>query len=300
MNSFAQALFSLFKRPVPMSTIPEEASHIFNPTANLDPSLLVHLLLSWAKADPQPTSILCDLRVISIMHSKMPQSPEHEYLVVNTEDRDKTSRTYILERTVDPSLGTVPGEARVTGVKAVKQLCASVTTSSSGSSDLASVEEGLAHIDRVTMSTVQAANIVSDSILDSLDKMNTYQAVDRFLGQGYVYARGWHGQNLRLLKPSRPLSLFQLAIIAKVVHNQFGTYDVLKESCYFHAGVIYSVVRRHFGSASPEQEDPKSGRFLGFKVQAVNPEDVERVLGAFKEEYRIAMKNVSVSFFRFN
>ena len=133
-----------------------------------------------------------------------------------------------------------------------------------------------------------------------MDKMNAYQALDHFLGESYVYARGWHGQNLRLLKPSRPLSLFQLAIIAKAVHKRFGTYDVLKESCYFHAGVIYSVVQRHFGSAFPEQEDSKAGRFLGVKVQAVNPEDVERVLEDFKEEYRIAMGNVSVSFFRFN
>ena len=133
MNSFAQALISLFKRPVPMPPTSWEALHIFSPSANVDPSLLVNLLLSWAKADPQPTSILCDLRVVSIMHNKMPQPPEHEYLVVTTEDSLKTSRSYILERTVDPSLGTVPGEARVTGVKAGKQLCASVTTSSSGS-----------------------------------------------------------------------------------------------------------------------------------------------------------------------
>lgn len=277
----------------------DQAVHIFNPTANLDPSLLVHLLESWAKADPNPMSILCDLRVTTIMHNKMPHSPEHEFLVVKAEDRHGTTRLFVLERTVDPELGPVPGEGRATALESVKQLCAAITTSSS-SSDLASVEEGLKPIDRVTISTVQAASIISDS----LDNKGSYKAVDRFLGPSYVYSKGWHGQNVRFMQPNKPVSLYQLAIIAKAVHKRFSTYEVLKEQCYFHAGVIYSAVLHHFGSLAPENSQEltdiiiasglKYGRYRGVKVQAVDHNDVLKIVDDFKEEYAKAMGDVSL------
>ena len=58
--------------------------------------------------------------------------------------------------------------------------------------------------------------------------------------------------NVRFLQPNRQLSLYQLALIARAVQQRFSTYDVLKEQCYFHAGVIYSAVLHHFGSLSTE------------------------------------------------
>ena len=173
MNYITQALYSFFK---PMtSTMRWESTHIFDPQANLQPSLLVSLLESWAKADPKPASILCDLRVTSIMHAKMPQPPEHEFLLVKMEDRENASRIFLLERTVDPALVTGPGE-RPTAMESVKQLCAAMTTSSSS---LVSVEEGLPQLDRLTVSTVQAAHVLSDSLEN---KKGGYQAVDHFFG----------------------------------------------------------------------------------------------------------------------
>lgn len=294
MNAFAQALFSFFKRPATMS---DQAVHIFNPTASLDPSLLVHLLESWAKEDPNPMSILCDLRVTTIMHNKIPRSPEHEYLVLQTEDRENTTRFFLLERTVDPGLGTVPGEGRATALESVKQLCATITTNSS---DLASLEEGLPKFDRLTVSSVQAAKIISDS----LDHKGRYPAVDRFLGAGYVYAPAWHGQNVRFLQPNRPLSLYQLAIIAKAVHKRFSTYEVLSDQCYFQAGVIYSAVLYHFGSLCPENPQEgsdiilssglKYGRYRGLKIKAIDHTDVLKVIEDYKAEYAKAMGEVSV------
>ena len=288
MNYITQALYSFFK---PMtSTMRWESTHIFDPQANLQPSLLVSLLESWAKVDPKPASILCDLRVTSIMHAKMPQPPEHEFLLVKTEDRENTSRIFLLERTVDPALVTGPGE-RPTAMESVKQLCAAMTTSSSS---LVSVEEGLPQLDRLTVSTVQAAHVLSDSLEN---KKGGYQAVDHFLGSSYVYSRGCQGENVRLLEPAKRLSLYQLAIIAKAVQKRFSTYDVLKEQCYFHAGVIYLAVLHHFGSISPNRPTDASnlnhGRLLGLKIKAIDQKDVLQIVEDYKEEYDAAMKGVS-------
>ena len=266
--------------------MPDQATHIFNSTANLDPSLMVHLLESWAKEEPDPLSILNDLQVTTIMHNKMPDPPEHEFLIVKTEDRHKTTRLYVLKRTTDPALGTVPSESRSTTLDSVKQFCVAITTNTS---DLASVEEGLQKIDRLTLASVHTATILSDS----LDKKGSYRAVDCFLGSAWVYAKGWHRQNVWFLIPNRPLSLYQLALITKAVHVRFSTYDILKEQCYFHAGVIYSAVLHHFGSLCPENlQEPlevavasnlRYGRYLGLKVQSVDHKDVVQIVDNFKE-----------------
>ena len=274
-----------------------QAKHIFNPMAHLDPSLLVHLLESWAKADPDPSSILCDLRVTSIMHNKMPQPPEHEFLVVETEDRAKVTRFFILERTVDPGLINMPAEgpSRPTAMESVKQLCAAMTTSSS---DLASVEEGLQQFDRLTVSTVQAVNITSDS----LDNKGSCQALDRFLGCTFVYCKGWQGENVRFLKPAKHLSFYQLVIIAQAVHAQFSTYKVFKDQCYFHAGTIYSAVLHLFGSLTLNEPSDitlasnlKYGRWHGVKVKAINQKDVEQIVDDYKKEYEKVMKAFEAS-----
>ena len=70
----------------------------------------------------------------------MLNSPEHEYLVIKMEDKEKTSRLFILECTVNPGLSTVSTEGHPTAFEAVKQLCTVMTTSLP---DLTSLEEGL-------------------------------------------------------------------------------------------------------------------------------------------------------------
>ena len=227
--------------------MPAQATHIFNPYANLDPSLMVHLLESWAKENPDPMSILSDLQVTAIMHNKLLHPPEHEFLVVKTEDRAGTTRLFILERTTDTALVTVPAENRASAFASVKELCATMTSSTS---ELASVEEGLQNIDRFTLGTVKAASI----LLDSLDQKGkgSHTALDRFMGSHYVFSKPHHARNVQFLQPDRRLSLYQLVLIARAVQQRFSTYDVFKEQCYFHAGVIYSAVLHHFGSLSTE------------------------------------------------
>jgi hypothetical protein len=275
-----------------------EATHIFNPRATLDPSLMVHLLETWARDDPHPMSILSDIRVTILMHNKMLNAPEHEFLVVETEDSVGTRRLFVLERTTDPGLGTVPAESRASAFASVKELCATMTSSTS---ELASVEEGLQNIDRLTLGTVKAASIISDS----LDKKGSYTAVDRFVGSDYVFSVPRQARNLRFLRPNKRFSLYQLALIARAVQQRFSTYDVLKEQCYFHAGVIYSAVQHQFGSLSTENPEEclevalpsgfRCGRYLGFKVQSVDRRDVLRIIDDFNEAYAKAIDKVSLS-----
>jgi hypothetical protein len=296
LNSFTQAFLSLFRRPTRMS---KPAGHILKTTANLDPSLLVDLLEAWAKEEPDPQRILCDIRVIALVHNKMLKSAQHEYLVVQTEDWEKKANFFILERTVHDGLVTAPGVGRATALESVKQLSSAIVPSSS---DVASLEEGLPRFDRLTVSSVQAANV----LLDSLDNNGSYEAVDAFLRPSFVFSPGFQGENIRFLKPKQPLSLYQLAIIAKAVHQRYPTYEVLKDQCYFHAGVIYSAVREHFGSSCPETLQEvvlasglKYGRYYAVKIKAIESKDVTQVLDDYKKEYAKAMNDVSLSFSTF-
>lgn len=295
MNTITRALAYLFNR-TRMSEQPDHAYHIFNTTASLDPSLMVHLLHTWAQSDPDPYSILSDIRVTTIIHIKMPNSPEHEFLVVETQDRASKTRFFVLERTVDPVVVTEPAEERPTPLESVKQFCAAISTTPS---DLSSLEQGLPQIDKLTIGSVQAASIISDSIED---KKGGQKANDRFLGSTYVYSKRWHGQNVRFLQPSKSLSLYELAIIAKAVHTRFPTYELLREQCYFHAGLIFSAVLDHFGSALPVIEGKdiaiasglKYGRYRGLKVQAVDPKDTRQIVEDFKLAHKKAMSGFSM------
>lgn len=258
-----------------------QANQLYDSMAELRPSLVVDMLQSWAEGDPNPLTILHELRVTSIMHNKIPTSPQHEYLVVQTEDSLNKTRYFILERTVNPAL-TDPPLDRPTAMESVQQLSAVTTTSS---------DADLPQFDRLTLSTVQSVKIIADCV----DNKASAPALDRFLGSSYVFSKAWHGENVRLLRPDKRLSLLQLAIIAKAVHTRFPTYDVLKDQCYFHAGVIYGAVLQHFGSRP--NHDPheakditiaanlKYGRYHGVKVNRIDPKDVLLIVGDYMEEY---------------
>ena len=81
-----------------------EAAMLLNPSSITHTDLFLYTLKSWGKefcaSNPNYIEFLSQINVMVIMHNKMPQLPQHEFLVIETKDRLGRVTPVILERTV--------------------------------------------------------------------------------------------------------------------------------------------------------------------------------------------------------
>lgn len=137
------------------------------------------------------------------------------------------------------------------------------------------------------------ANLNSDNITLSSHDI----PIDRFLGQDFVYKKGWQGENMRYIIPNR-LSLFDLALLANVVHMLHPEYLHFKDQSYFYADLVYASIKEHFGVRYSEDANEKEsrlvfvdgsclsgkyGRWNGVMINRTEPEEVSLVISTFKE-----------------
>ena len=67
-----------------------------------------------------------------------------------------------------------------------------------------------------------------------------------FLEENFIHSPRLCGQNVQYFKPNH-LSLFELALLANVVHDLYPTYSLLGRQCYFYANLVYTAAKIHFG-----------------------------------------------------
>lgn len=310
----------------------EQASVLLNKNSATQTSMFLLALRGWGsefcESNPDPALFLSQIRVTCIMHNKMPLSPEHEFLVVETQDREGMKTSLILERTVELQRETgdtdrindiSPGEGLIRLFKKIKRIACDTLTSGSQPSDLGSMEEGLIRrplsiIDKATMSSTQSFDVLSESLKLKLDDLHTSPAVDHFLGENYVFSPNWQGRNIRHFKPKKKLSLLELAVLVDVVHQAFPNYTLLKEQCYFFAGLVYSALQYQFGISSSsssklnEDEDlvyiddsrlsNRFGCWKGELVSNVEPQEVMDIVEKFGKAYTSEIAKVSLKYFR--
>jgi hypothetical protein len=91
---------------------------------------------------------------------------------------------------------------------------------------------------------------------ESREKPERKAIIYIFRGIFLFFSQDWYEQNIRHLKPKKLLSLFELAVLANVVHKEFPKYTLLKEQCYFLPG-SFILPSNHFGvsSSSPAKLD---------------------------------------------
>jgi hypothetical protein len=95
----------------------------------------------------------------------------------------------------------------------------------------------------------------SDLISESLNKSDSIPALDRFLGKNnFVSSSRYHGQIVAYFKPHQ-LTLFDLAVLAQVVHNMHPRYTILGEQCYFMPAL--SILQEIFGISPSQSADEK-------------------------------------------
>jgi hypothetical protein len=111
---FAETFISFFKPHPPMDN---QATILLNPDYATPTSIFLIVLSKWGsefcESNSDPNHFLSQIEVTCVMHNKMPNEPEHEYLVVETQDRLGKIKSLILERTVgsaDNAQDISPGE----------------------------------------------------------------------------------------------------------------------------------------------------------------------------------------------
>lgn len=296
MSSILQLFLSLLKSPTMQRTGAEE--HIFNPKLCQDTNLFLFLFKEWAKRASEVSNnkdapnVLERFDVVSITHSKVEHSGEHEFLIIETSDGDHPDRettSFILERTVtneeqvtesEPKkrigkgLGTLGSVLARTDSHIITSMEeGDAQPSGSNSESLSFSFDGLAIsdiTDRISilfpytfdrLSVTDLVTLISTQAFHSLNKIPVYEAADRWLGENHVSSKKWHGECVGYFKPNN-LSLFQLAILAQEAHTLHPHYTLLKRQCYFYANLIYSAAETHFGIRPSRNADAARDEYI--------------------------------------
>ena len=236
---------------------------------------------------------------------KQIESPKHEFILIDTLDnKEQCIRKYILERTVgsepvkpNPECANSADPPPTPFNRAKKFATDFASTISWQSPQLPSTEtcsslstqlelESLSIIDKSTVSLTQMASVISDKT----DKTDPFSADDLFLGEIHAKKERYKSAyEAGTIKPKN-LKLFQLVVLANIVNELYPRYSLLKEQCYFFAGVIIFTVEEKFGvlpgsSCLDTTDQNKSGRWKGFKVQVVDKGVIGKLIAKYNEDY---------------
>jgi len=305
------SFFDFFIHPK-MST---DAEDLLFETTTSTTKLFLFIIASWAHRSKVPQLITDRFRVRCIIHTKNSYPPEQEYLVIETEDTTN-GKIHLqgLERYASHTTTSPPPEQSDKAAKLFATFRNLLKTGSSHSSieeGLGSTSTGLTSYDQILVSTTQAADLV----MDSLKKSGGYRlAVDQFVGGGRILEKEYHGRIVQYFKPKN-LSLFELAVLAHVVHEANPIYDVLDTQCYYYAALVYAVAAKYSEVLTDESADDsrtdlveikgsyfsnRYGRWKGMKVTHVDPDSsvVHAILARFKEERDAQLAEVFVTIFQ--
>jgi hypothetical protein len=127
--------------------------------------------------------------------------------------------------------------------------------------------------------------------LMSLSKLSV--AEDLFLGSAKFIENREVGLVCREIEPVG-LSLYELAILADVIHEEAPTYNLMKNQCYWFLLTVFEVVLRVYENSldtqagvPPDQYLPKlSGTYAGCLIVAPIEEDLMRIENKFRERRR--------------
>ena len=85
---FLAQLYSFFAPPI-MDT-PEKI--LMDPDVDQDTSSFYYMFKSWASQSTNPEAIIERFQVMALRHLQRKESPEHEYIVIETEDRKNDNK----------------------------------------------------------------------------------------------------------------------------------------------------------------------------------------------------------------
>jgi len=291
-------------------------TYILDPNLNTNVELFLLLYMNWASKNPRERMERFEVKKITL--HKMVESTEHEFLRIETRDKQSgKTRFYLLDRTAskqsstttpgvdlladpcaDPPADLPPNGRMVIFFERLKKFASSIgallssgslltpmeeeSSSSSSSSQITpGVSQETANDDSLSISDKLSLSIThtADLLSDSLNLSEIFPAHDRFLGESYVNSPNRQGLIIGHLIPT-DLTLFDLAVLAFVAHTSYPSYSYLKEQCYFFAELIFASVKNIWKTESALSSE--RGRYGGFLVQWVDPKgDIKKVVEGY-------------------
>src|SRR6202789_2878044 len=93
-----RSILSFFKMNRMESSGLDPAIFVFDPNVTMRPSFFLYTLITWASAISKPEDVVSGITVKTITYTKKQETPEHEWLVIETVDRFGKIRKFIMDR----------------------------------------------------------------------------------------------------------------------------------------------------------------------------------------------------------
>ena len=316
---------SASKRPT-MAIDP--ALQLVDHTLTYDTNTYLDKLITLAILSPDYKAVLNRFLVLSMTLTKTSTSPQHEFLVMMLMDTHISgSPPYLmfLERTksmkqlnpIDSFLDHPENAAVLASIiNTLKELPSSLlsslppTDSEDESSPPDSPSDPLLGStsspspSKTLRNLIDAGTLVSVSAvhasIESTGKLKLSAAKDQFTGGKDVEATGSVlGQVVWQIQPQE-LTLFQVAVLADVVHEYAPLYSLFRRQCYWFAFIICAVIMRictcsSVGSPDIHTDDIRvppnnylpnlAGRWMGILVRGVEEAVLKIVIDKFNARY---------------
>jgi hypothetical protein len=86
-----------------------------------------------------------------------------------------------------------------------------------------------------------------------------------------------------------PMSLAQLAVLLKAVHQHSVDYDTLTYQCYWYAYTVWEIMRKEFdGDVSQNRLQDKRGKYMGVNIR--REDSVEAITAAYESAWEVFCK----------
>jgi hypothetical protein len=281
--------------------MPDPSKILLDPARSFDVDTFLLTFKSWASNPAsnfqfQSKNVLEEFVVEFLIHNKCISEPQHEFVLVDTKDKSDVRRIFILDLTAGKQLDsddTNNGETFLGNIsKAAILAYHTMTREDESTTSLRALEEStplssdaLSTSDKLTVAAVQLADGISR---DSVEKLAQRQAYNRILGENFLCSK-YYGcsKSVNFFKP-KSLNLFELVLLANVVHDLYPTYSLLSTQCYFYSHLVYKAARELFGVRSTVTNSylaAQFGRYGGYKVSTVTAESVSQVVTEYRKVY---------------
>jgi hypothetical protein len=85
---------------------------------------------------------------------------------------------------------------------------------------------------------------------------------------------------------SQVMSVTQLLVVLRVLHDRFPYYSLFKSQCYLYAATLIEVLRKEFSGVSEDEQQTLAGRYKNFQV--VQDDQLARAASEILELYHTA------------
>jgi hypothetical protein len=226
----------------------------------LPPSNLALPVGSWATLALSPGSnrnVAKDTLVKCAIHYKSREKKRHEKLLIVVQTPHAGTVAYMI---VDRGPDQDEIEAR-------RKERPSMSPSPAGSlADVSLTSEKISADDRVYVPRTQR-----------------FQSMERY--KKYL-SDSEHYDALCTVTLNTPMSLAQLAVLLKAVHQHRVDYHLLKYQCYWHAYTVWEVLRAEFGGVVTQNElQARRGKYMGVNIR--RKDSVEAITDAYNDAWKV-------------